>query len=415
MKYLRNILLFANLLFMLLPTYNTVDRMASQWLYLSIVNLLCLIIVGFTQKDKSLSKKLNSIPFYFFTAFILFAIASIFDAINYIESLVSLSRWMTVFLSIFTISCLISLKDKPLKFVAQIMTLYLFIEVWVSYVQLIEYLDRNSLLDRIGRNILLGFEGNKNINAASIAIKLPFTLYLINYYKNPIIKMSLGFIVFFSYSMVFFIGARSMILALLVSSFLYILNLFYRRENLRGIILITLLGVSIFFSNSFLRTSNNFLYDVESSINYKNSESATARLRYFKQAINGLFDHPLNGVGIGNWKISSIKYDAFEQYKYIVQYNVHNDFLEIFAETGFLGGLSYLLTFISLFAVCIFNYFKHKNYLIIYPFIALIVYFFDASLNFPMMRPIMQVQFAFVFSIILQLSQPYKISWNTTK
>ena len=51
----------------------------------------------------------------------------------------------------------------------------------------------------------------------------------------------------------------------------------------------------------------------------------------------------------------SIKYDAENMFSYIVPYFAHNDFIEIFAETGILGFFSYLMFFLFIFKLNLSN------------------------------------------------------------
>ena len=55
---------------------------------------------------------------------------------------------------------------------------------------------------------------------------------------------------------------------------------------------------------------------------------------------------PVFGIGIGNWKIKSIEYSRNSIVGYTVPYHVHNDFLQITAEIGVIGGLLYLMIYL---------------------------------------------------------------------
>ena len=79
---------------------------------------------------------------------------------------------------------------------------------------------------------------------------------------------------------------------------------------------------------------------VTSIINNQDDRSASERIRFYSGAIKYISSNPILGCGIGNWRIMSIKYDAENMFSYIVPYFAHNDFIEIFAETGILGFFS---------------------------------------------------------------------------
>ena len=143
------------------------------------------------------------------------------------------------------------------------------------------------------------------------------------------------------------------------------------------------------------------------TINYSD-ESTQQRIRFYKHALNHTLNHPIFGVGLGNWKIKSVDYDSLKMKSYIVPYHVHNDFLEISSELGFIGLLLYITPFVYLF----FLFYKNLNsnyfseYLIL--FMAISVYCIDAMLNFPQARVINQLCFIFIFSLLVNLQLRFK-------
>ncbi len=76
--------------------------------------------------------------------------------------------------------------------------------------------------------------------------------------------------------------------------------------------------------------------------------SIDERLRLWEKTRQMIADHPLGGVGLGNWKIMLPRYGAAglrSESGEIHFMRPHNDFLWVFAETGTFGFLSYLLIF----------------------------------------------------------------------
>ena len=49
--------------------------------------------------------------------------------------------------------------------------------------------------------------------------------------------------------------------------------------------------------------------------------------------------NPVFGVGLGNWKLKSIEYDAKDILGYVVPYHAHSDFIQLGAELGIIGFL----------------------------------------------------------------------------
>lgn len=78
-----------------------------------------------------------------------------------------------------------------------------------------------------------------------------------------------------------------------------------------------------------------------------NPESFMLRLTYWRVGVRMFLDNPLGGVGLGNFKV------AYPYYQYLGAGHVkeaHNGYLQMFCETGVLGGL-WLLGMCLLFAV----------------------------------------------------------------
>ena len=74
---------------------------------------------------------------------------------------------------------------------------------------------------------------------------------------------------------------------------------------------------------------------------------------YIYDTLNHLTKYPIIGTGIGTWKIYSTEYISKDKATYEAPYHAHNDFLQIFAETGILGGFFYLMVFLCVPATCL--------------------------------------------------------------
>ena len=151
-------------------------------------------------------------------------------------------------------------------------------------------------------------------------------------------------------------------------------------------------------TNSFTKTVGKIQF---------NNEASNGRFDYWFDVYNHFKDNPVIGCGLGNWKIASIEYGKRHINGYTVPYHAHNDFLQFFSELGVLGGLLYLSIFAFLFLNLLKLFFKSKTLedsLIYYILgISLLIYSFDASLNFPVARPLMQSSFSLLVGLILFL------------
>ena len=393
----------------LVPNYGALDRIATQWLYLSVINtlgLLHFLFIGNTQK--TIKSFLNFKPFIFLILFTFWGLLSFFYATNSVEVLVKFVRWIQLPITLFILSTIyFSYKDTNyfVKTISVLITLVLLIELYFSYspyFQLIEY----AKYDFSFANILKGATANKNITAASILIKTPFVLYLIFNLKNRVIQLLLSIINYSAYYLVFLLSARSAIIAFLTVFILllvsFLINILRDKSVIKNaalwMVTSSLVFSVVFFQFNFRDNNSASFVKRVSTINTED-ESTNQRLRFYKHSIDQIISHPIIGVGLGNWKINSIDYDKEDVKGYTVPYHTHNDFLEIGAELGIIGLLLYLLIFYYPIKGVIKNFNLKETDVNILILTAGIIYFVDANLNFPHARPVMQIPFILILVI----------------
>ena len=118
-----------------------------------------------------------------------------------------------------------------------------------------------------------------------------------------------------------------------------------------------------------------------------------SRTASWQRSLKLIEEHPLLGVGIGNWKIEILKYEGPTTGAYVYMYKNHNDFIETTADTGIFGGALFLGIFVLIFANFIKAFFKAEkaeedSYKWLFlPAFGLFCYSFDAMFNFPSNRP----------------------------
>ena len=133
--------------------------------------------------------------------------------------------------------------------------------------------------------------------------------------------------------------------------------------------------------------------------------SVGKRIRYYQDVFNHFISNPIVGVGIGNWKISSIHYDRQDIDGYIVPYHAHSDFIQLGAELGIIGFILYLGIFVLAFYYSLIILFKSSldndnKWFIFFLTSSLGVYFIDANLNFPIARPQVLAPWALTISLL---------------
>ena len=411
-----------------IPALGSIDILAPQWVYFGSINFITAIYL-IVNSDKFLEPLSRIFKSYFFWAYlilILWASISYFYAINKVETLINLPRYFNVFIACIFSYILISKVIQPILFITYVFGGFLLIEI-VAYYN--DFFDVYSSTEYFSLTRVKGVSGNKNITAASIAIKIPFVLYLINVTKYKLIKFISFSILVLSFLAISLVNARAAILSSSLVIIFYVgffIVIYVRKKiSLKSTFVSISYGLVSFllsFSiNEFLASNanTNSFTDTVGKIEF-NNEASNGRFDYWLDVYNHLKDNPVIGCGLGNWKIASIEYGKRHINGYTVPYHAHNDFLQFFSELGILGGLLYLSIFIFLFINLLFLLIKSKSmeYSLIYFILgcSLFVYALDASLNFPVARPLMQSSLILLIGMILYLineNKNFKLLFNT--
>ena len=387
------------------PYLGSIDVIAPQWLFLGLYNLF--LFIYFFRNSILIPR---SYIFYIYSFFIFQVILSLFYTKNLNVSIVDSSRFLIVFFTIYNIYYLIVKGDISFRKISLIICLFLLIEVVYSFIPFLSFLFQNELYvinqfpSIYEENFFIGFTGNKNITAASIAIKLPFLFYFLYSSRKIIVVLITMFISFFSFCLILLLKARSVFLSFsLVLLIFFIASIVLKRYKfflILPILLLSFLCVSILTT----KESNPVLNDIK-SINFSASSSSD-RFLLWDNAFSYILEHPIIGCGIGNWKIESLPYWNTHLSGYLVPYHAHNDFLGITTELGVFGGLTYIVFFFALCYTLFSLMYRFKEKPIRFSqtvvlFASLSVYIIDALLNFPFERPRQQIIFALLVSIIM--------------
>ncbi len=389
----------------LVPNYGALDRIATQWFYLSVVNTLGLIYVLYEKKDNfNFSKFIQFKPFIFLIGFIIWGFISYLYALNQDEVIVKTIRWVQLPLSLFILMNFYKSNYleyvKVISIIVSIILLFELYFTYSTYFQLTQYRP----YDFSFAHILKGATGNKNINAASLLIKTPFLIYLIHQFKSHIIKYVFTIVLAFTTYLIFILSSRSSIISLFIIIAIFIIRYIYlsikNKTLIKDISFFLILSGMLFsialFTVNYSENNSASIIKRASTINTEDT-STQQRLRFYQHSLDQLLQNPLIGVGLGNWKIKSIDYDKEDVVGYTIPYHTHNDFLEISTELGIIGLILYLLIFIFPFIDLLKE--KKKSEIVNINTIILfagIIYFVDANLNFPHARPVMQVPFILI-------------------
>ena len=399
-----------------IPNWGAVDKIAPQWLTLSVLNLLSLIVVLRSPGHFAprLAKLIRTGMAVLYISFFIWAGLSFFYAINPVEVMVNMARHAnTVFMYLHLTLFVYGLKDK-IKWVSWAMVALLGIEI---YAILTEAYGMSQTPEGIVPGMLKGVTANRNIGAFSLAIKIPFALYLLHSVPKKGLKVFLLMLIWATIFGLSIISSRASYVAVALISFMYVCFVgfeFFQNKNWKTLfntlnILLPLalaigLNQAIFSDGSSSQTVSALERASTISVS-TNDGSVNQRLRYYEDVLKHILDNPIFGTGIGNWKLVSIDYDKNDIVGYVVPYHAHSDFIQIGAELGFIGFFLYLGVFVfagfailKIFRSNTIND-KEKNF-VFFLLISLGVYSIDANLNFPIARPQVLAPWAMVMALV---------------
>lgn len=403
------------------PNFDGADVMGAQWLYLSGVHLLSglyLLTFGRELVKNQLGSLGGALLTWVLLGFLTMAGLSMLWAMNQIESMVVYARLLTMVLLFFQTGILLGGRWHLLKPLSQFFAFLLLIHSIEVISQFYSGINEGKAFDAVISELKIN-TGNKNILAATLAIKFAFTVYAL-WSSHRLIKWLLSIVLLLAIIAIAMVNARASFVSIGAQTFLVLVfgSLAMIREKkwkegsirMGWIILPVVFGFLL--SNQILQsamdlqdkpTGYNTIAERAKTITFETS----GRNQLWISAFDYIKKHPFFGAGYGNWKLASIPYEREHIDELFVAYHSHNDFLEMTTETGWLGGLLYL----SLFGVASFWLLRilldRQNNSLFQPALGLTLvlasYFTDAMFNFPTERPGMQVFLALVLGLILQL------------
>lgn len=394
-----------------IPNLGAVDKIAPQWLAISFINIIASTYIFKNRKlfSEGISLHLNSWITGLYGAFIIWAALSFFYALNQVEVIVNFSRQFSVFFMLINMAILLSKVKHTNKLFSVIITSIFSIEAIVLINDAFEMINSFGL---INSGELRGVTANRNIAAFSLALKIPFVLYLIVIFRSPKLKFLLIGILTIGLLDILIIQSRASYLALGLVFMIFTSYVIFKKQDILvhkfktvSFFLIPFI-VSVLFNQVYFANKGADALSRASTISFStNDGSVNQRLRYYDDVLTHFSSNPIFGVGLGNWKFKSIDYDKKDIFGYTVPYHAHSDFIQLGAELGLIGFILYLGIFILSFIWSIKMWanpkFTSKDKLFISMLIASLgVYFIDANLNFPIARPQVLVTWSLIIALI---------------
>ena len=396
-----------------IPDFGGADVMGAQWLYVSLVDVLVLgyILLNRVQYELAITSVLKLKFTLVYSFLVVWAVISLIYAINAIETLVCFARLLSTYLIFLNLAILFYTNEVANLF--NIIACFIAVVLFFDAIYVLSGFSKNMVDMNLDQNIisLTGKNGNKNVMAASLLIKFPFLLFVILY--NKLFGKIAGLIILFLGIMALFIlNTRSTYVGLgfilvLFTLLIYFLNrkASFKIVAVQASYFIIPLIFAFFAANAMLSKAvdlqgfqGGYGTITKRAGDITVASEQNSRIHLWSGAIDYVVKHPILGAGYGNWKLASIPYEKEYTNDLFVPYHCHNDFIEMFADLGFLGGAAFLALFI-LMALAIKKIWltavdpSHKLVASI-AFIAIACYFVDAFFNFPAERTSMQTMFA---------------------
>ena len=412
----------------IVPRGESTDIMGSQWLFLSIINIAALFYVTRkkTNNDSAWILIPRQLQTILYVCLLVITGLSAISAINQTEWLVNYARFINTFFMYFCMALLLCTRLHLLKALSQLLTLLLFFQALDILLKFTGQLDESDLNTIIFN--LKGNAGNKNILAASLELKIPFAVYCILTIQGWK-KYASAFILALGTLALFILNARATYIGVSLQLLILVAGISWLEYKAGNKNILSKLGYTVvpillafglvqLIIGQALRMEQNQSAVYGTVVSRLGTISATvegsnARLQHWSTAVDYIKKHPLTGSGYGNWKLASIPYEKYYVNDFYLTNHVHNDFLEITAESGLPGGILYMGLFVVLLFYLLSTLFKARPYqdkiLALVGLMLLAGYFTDAFFNFPMERPVMQFFFALMlaFGVNVYLSSKF--------
>ena len=406
-----------------MPDFGAVNSNGPKFLAMAILNLVSLVVFlsnrAFRQDARLKSGFLRNSIGIVYGLFMLISLLSFSQAINMTAAVMNFSKLFTVFSASYILFVILKSDRGYLSYVAVILAFMLLADSLGVCYEIVKYISGKvvSIFD------IKSVYSNKNVFAAAMFVKLAASAWLMFFGSGW--QKKLGYITVFSAALaIFFISARAFYLGLVLLSAalaLYAILRFIRIKDknplihlmhFAGLLVLALVVYSFTQRYLFPKEKDTVAYnkDVVTRVTEisqeiappRKSEPATPgfiRLSSWHRSLQLLQEHPILGTGTGNWKIEVLKYEGPGRADYNYLSKNHNDFMEVSAETGLIGGLAYLaLIFLAPFGFLRASWNTQKGdeklKFLFLPAMGLLAYSVDAFFNFPADRPEMQILFA---------------------
>lgn len=260
-----------------------------------------------------------------------------------------------------------------------------------------------------------GLMAHRNQFSMSLMLMLPFTGFGIYYLKNKwkwVASVSSALLLV----LIFLLQTRSVWIGISVSAITVVFSIIFFGKKLpfgkgfiikSSVVALVIGFFSIYWINNYSPVNNTVtgskkpgLLDPFSAKNYN-------RFKIYNVSTEMILEHPLTGVGAGNWKIHSPRY--FKKYHFdrdqLNWIRPHSDYLWVTAEKGIAGLLIFLgifaITFFYLYKILISNAEVHFKIFALFLFGGITAYMVISLFSFPLERINQQVYLSLLIASVV--------------
>ena len=268
------ILLFLYLAITYMPLFGEIDRIGSQSLGLSIVNILSLSFLFYAKNQNDLLEKLKINEIKYFVVFILLILVSFINVINTSEFFIEFFRTVNFFLALVIFMTLS--KKTSINYIVYLVVFFCLIDVLGLFAQSIQNLPA------------IGFTANKNIAAFSLAIKLNYVFYLINRNQSILLRFFLFSIYGLGIFSLLSINSKGGILISIISLIYYLFFSLIKLKSNKDLFintsLIILLTIIINLTGGLGKNTISTIQNSTTSFNLEQGNQD--RLAYYSQVLS---------------------------------------------------------------------------------------------------------------------------------
>ena len=351
MNWLTALLLVISFIYSLTPLDTAV---APRYIFLSGFTLL-FVLYFFAWRKRVAGPFPFFIRLIFITggAFAIWNLLGLFGAINYHEGYYEIGRHLLHLVLIFIVMQAVLQETARLKNVFYVLTVVALVHSLIGLLQFYEI----AFTELPGNYKPYSLMTNRNLFGSAQALLLPFAIYTF-YMANKSWKIIAGFAISGIFVSLILSQTRSSwlsgiailtVAAILVLIFVPALRKKWMLGTLAAIALIAMIVVALILPDKESSLAKSVTERAASiaanaAIGSEAETNISERIRMWKKTATMIGDHPLLGVGAGNWKVVVPSYglDSTVFAKgYFAPDRVHNMYLQIASETGVPGAIFY--------------------------------------------------------------------------